>query len=105
MRTCPKCGTVLKSGGRFCPKCGSSIENEIEKINQPKRSDKSRIVTGLLNIGLPGIGRFYAGYNDIGKKQLLTSLIFVGFVWSIVDGINIIMTKDFPDGEGNPMYD
>lgn len=69
------------------------------------KSDKSRVTAGLLNL-IPGIGRFYMGYAAHGALQLLTTLLCgVGFVWSVVDGIYILMGGVKYDGYGRILQD
>lgn len=64
------------------------------------KSDKSRVTAGLLNL-LPGIGRFYMGYAAHGALQLMTALFCgIGFIWSIVDGIYILLGGVKYDGYG-----
>jgi TM2 domain-containing membrane protein YozV len=68
-------------------------------------SDKNKIAAGLLQILLPfGIGRFYTGDTGIAVAQLLTSLIFVGVIWSFVDGI-ILLVSGGTDGQGRQLRD
>jgi len=69
------------------------------------KSDKSRVVGGLLNI-LPGFGRFYLGYAAHGVLQLFTvALCGIGFVWSIIDGIYILLGGVKYDGYGRLIED
>ncbi|MGB3438220.1 MAG: DUF1707 domain-containing protein [Actinophytocola sp.] len=56
-------------------------------------SYRLRVVAGVLQIVLPfGVGRFYTGHTGIAVAQLLTSLIGIGVIWSIIDGIIILAT-------------
>ena len=74
------------------------------EVSVPK-SDKSRVTAGLLNL-MPGVGRFYMGYAAHGALQLLTALFCgVGFVWSIIDGIYILMGGVKYDGYGRILQD
>ncbi|MBS1724360.1 MAG: DUF4339 domain-containing protein [Armatimonadetes bacterium] len=69
------------------------------------KSDKSRTVAGLLNL-MPGIGRFYLGYAAHGVLQLFTAFFCgIGFVWSIIDGIYILMGGVKYDGYGRTIED
>ncbi|WP_446458139.1 TM2 domain-containing protein, partial [Streptomyces rochei] len=63
-------------------------------------SDKSKIVAGLLQIFLGGlgIGRFYVGSVGVGVAQLLTCG-GLGF-WALIDGILFLTSKDRTDKEG-----
>jgi hypothetical protein len=68
-------------------------------------SDKNKVAAGLLQILLPfGIGRFYTGDTGIAVAQLLTSLLFVGVIWSFVDGI-ILLVSGGTDGQGRRLRD
>jgi TM2 domain-containing membrane protein YozV len=68
-------------------------------------SDKSRIGAGVLQLLLPfGIGRFYTGHTNIALAQLLTSFMFIGVVWSWIDGITLL-TKGGVDAEGRELRD
>jgi hypothetical protein len=59
----------------------------------PYDSERYRVAAGLMQIMLPfGIGRFYTGHTGMGMAQLLTSIIGVGVIWSIIDGIIILAT-------------
>ena len=69
------------------------------------KSDKSRVIGGLLNI-LPGFGRFYLGYAAHGVLQLFTvALCGIGLIWSIVDGIYILLGGVKYDGYGRLIED
>lgn len=66
-------------------------------------SDRQRAVAGLLQIVLPfGIGRFYSGQIGLAVAQLITSLFFIGLIWSFVDGI-VILTGRPIDQYGRPL--
>ena len=81
-------------------------------------SDKSAIVAGILQLLIPGTGRFYLGYTSIATAQLLMfisglltitmffgiGLLFgIGFwIWSIGDGI-AILTDSVPDPYGRKL--
>jgi uncharacterized protein DUF1707/TM2 domain-containing protein len=55
-------------------------------------SDKSKIAAGLLQIMLPfGIGRFYTGHTHIAVAQLVLVFVGVGVIWSIIDGILLLI--------------
>jgi hypothetical protein len=69
-----------------------------------EESDKSKMVAGLLQIfiGGLGIGRFYLGYTGIGVAQLLTC---GGCgIWSLIDAV-MILTGKVPDVDGRPLKD
>ncbi len=120
---CNNCGAVLVSNQSTCKYCGSTNPNYEkplkEKIlsefsslhsqssDQQKKtngtSSKSKIVAGLLQIFIPiGIGRFYIQSNTIGVLQLITSFLWgIGSIWSIIDGIIILIDSNARDGKGN----
>lgn len=65
------------------------------------RSDRSRVVAGVLQLLLPGIGRMYLGYWAMGVLQLLASFCFgIGWVISVVDGVLILSGAVRMDGYG-----
>ncbi|MBL8060883.1 MAG: DUF4339 domain-containing protein [Chthonomonas sp.] len=67
-------------------------------------SDRSKVVGGILNIVLPGVGRMYLGYVGTGIAQLFTTLCFgIGAVWSMIDGILILCGTVRADGMGRPL--
>ncbi|MFF9897690.1 TM2 domain-containing protein [Streptomyces longispororuber] len=63
-------------------------------------SDKSKIVAGTLSIllGPLGIGRFYTGHTRMAVAQLVT-LGGLG-VWSLFDGLLMLMSNGKTDAEG-----
>ena len=84
-------------------------------------SDKSKTTAGILQLvlsilGLPGIGRLYAGNTAIGLIQLIGMLVsyflvilLIGFllvpafwIWGVIDGI-VMLTGNPVDGEGRPL--
>jgi len=84
-------------------------------------SDKSKSTAGILQLvlsilGLPGIGRLYAGNTAIGLIQLIGMIVsyfliilLIGFllvpafwVWGVIDGI-VMLTGNPVDGEGRPL--
>lgn len=69
----------------------------------PYESERYRLAAGLMQIMLPfGIGRFYTGHTNMAVAQLLTSLIGVGVIWSIIDGI-IILAGGGTDVDGKQL--
>ena len=67
------------------------------------RSDKSRVLGGILQILLPGVGRMYLGYAAYGVLQLIFSLCGVGVIWSFIDGIIILAGGVRLDGYGRQL--
>jgi TM2 domain-containing membrane protein YozV len=64
------------------------------------KSDKSRLVGGILQLVIPGVGRMYLGYGATGVLQLVFSLCGVGLIWSYIDGIYILAGGIKHDGYG-----
>ncbi|MBB1243022.1 TM2 domain-containing protein [Streptomyces durbertensis] len=63
-------------------------------------SEKSKIVAGVLQLVLGGlgVGRFYTGHIGMGVAQLLTC---GGLgVWALIDGILFLVKDDRTDSEG-----
>lgn len=71
-------------------------------------SDKSKVVAGILQLvpllaGIGGIGRIYMGHVGIGIAQLLLCFVCVGWIWSLIDGILILVNDDIMDPNGLPL--
>ncbi len=66
------------------------------------RSDRSRVMAGVLQLFIPGVGRMYLGYYAIGTLQLIFALCSFGLfhLWSIIDGIVILSGGVKFDGFG-----
>ena len=63
-------------------------------------SEKSKVLAGVLNIVIPfGIGRFYTGHVGLGIAQALVALFTCG-LWSIIDGIIMLVKDDPRDARG-----
>lgn len=69
------------------------------------RSDKSRVLAGILNFIPPGgIGRLYLGYSAYGVLQLVLGLFTcVLYIWSVIDGILILVGGVKYDGYGRTL--
>jgi hypothetical protein len=67
-------------------------------------SDRSRVLGGLLQI-FPGVGRMYLGYAGYGAMQLVLACFFIGWIWSIVDGLIILSGSVRYDGYGRRLKD
>ncbi|MGH3973194.1 MAG: DUF1707 domain-containing protein [Pseudonocardiaceae bacterium] len=68
-------------------------------VNRPL-SHKSKLAAGLLQILLPfGIGRFYTGHIGMAIAQLLLSVVWIGIIWSIIDGV-LILAQGGTDRQG-----
>lgn len=70
-------------------------------------SSKSKVVAGVLQLCLGGLGagRFYKGDVGIGIAQLLVSVLTVGVgvIWPVVDGIVMLAGRP-TDREGRPLH-
>jgi hypothetical protein len=71
------------------------------------RSDKSRTLSGILQLLVPGVGRIYMGYSALGVIQLVAALMTCGalHVWSIIDGVLILSGQVRLDGYGRALED
>lgn len=67
------------------------------------RSDRQRWLAGLLQLLIPGVGRFYLGYPAHGILQLGLTPCIVGYLWSVIDGIVILAGGVRLDGMGRYM--
>ncbi|MFT4295679.1 MAG: TM2 domain-containing protein [Micropruina sp.] len=69
-------------------------------------SDKSKLVAGLLQIFLGGlgIGRFYLGNAGIAILQIIVTFITFGFgaLWPLIDGI-VLLAGHPRDRAGRPL--
>lgn len=69
------------------------------------RSDRNRILAGILQFIIPGIGRLYLGYAAIGVMQLLLTCFLIGAIWSVIDGIVMLAGGVKLDGYGRVLSD
>lgn len=71
------------------------------------RSDKSRTLSGVLQLLVPGVGRMYMGYSALGVIQLIAAIMTCGtlHVWSIIDGVLILSGQVRLDGYGRALED
>jgi TM2 domain-containing membrane protein YozV len=69
-------------------------------------SDKTKLVAGLLNIFIAGVGRMYMGHVGIGVAQLIVAIVTCGLgaLWSLIDGILILINGGY-DGQGRRLRD
>jgi TM2 domain-containing membrane protein YozV len=66
-------------------------------------SDRNRVIAGLLQLLIPGGGRFYLGYMAHGFLQLITMPCVVGVLWAWIDGIIMLCGGVKLDGYGRRM--
>ena len=105
---CAVCGEVLQPGTYFCSRCGSPTVPP-----QPVKSAKSKLVAGLLAIliGTFGVHNFYLGFNGKAIAQLLITVLTCGLgapisaIWSMIEGILILMGTNDTDADGNKLSD
>lgn len=71
------------------------------------RSDRNRWIAGLLQLVLPGTGRMYLGYVAQGVVQLFLFPFGcgIGWLWSVIDGIYILLGGVKLDGYGRKIDD
>lgn len=71
-------------------------------------SDKSKVVAGVLQllVGGLGVGRFYKGDVGIGIAQVVVTLVTfgIGALWPFIDGI-LMLTGRPLDRQGRPLRD
>lgn len=111
---CMCCGAQLIHGAAICTRCGTPT-NAYSTPNYTNQ--KSKIVAGLLAIliGSLGIHNFYLGNTGKGTAQLLLTLLgtfftcgisaIVVYIWSIVEGIQILTGSINTDANGVPLSD
>jgi hypothetical protein len=124
---CSQCGVQVQPGVRFCNVCGASVQTamaasrpsppvaqggpvgmvEVDPRTGLVYSHRSKVVAGLLQIFLGGlgIGRFYTGHVGLAIAQILVTLFTCGLgsLWPLVDGIILLASQDARDAEGRPM--
>lgn len=93
----------------------STNQNATQQVNNVTGdySTKSKIAAGLFGIffGAFGVHNFYLGYTGKAVAQLLITLLSCGFlapvssVWGLIEGIMILATKDYKDGQGKFLKD
>lgn len=79
---------------------------KLKRVMKVKIGSRDRLVAGILQLFLPGSGKFYLGYRGIGILQFLSSFILIGIIWSWIDGHHILLNPDIgKDGKGNLLTD
>lgn len=68
-----------------------------------QRSDKNRVLAGILNIVLPGLGRMYLGYSMIGVIQFVLIFTGIGILWAFIDGLLMLTGNVKEDGYGREL--
>jgi len=92
-RRCPFCHEPIALRAVHCKHCG-------ENVNPKAAPGPSKAACILLAFFLPfGIHRFVMGYAGTGLLQMFLALIYVGILWSWVDGI-LIATDSLRTADG-----
>jgi hypothetical protein len=70
-------------------------------------SPHSKVLAGVLNLLIPGVGRMILGYTAIGVLQLVLAICSFGLLhlWSFIDGILILAGTVKHDGYGRLLRD
>lgn len=76
-------------------------------IVEAPRSDRKRWIAGLLQLLIPGTGRMYLGYAAQGAVQLILFPFGcgIGWLWSVIDGVYILVGGLKLDGYGRKLDD
>ena len=106
--TCSNCGAPIEKGAKFCVNCGTTIAQPVQGY-VAGRSQRSRLVAGLLGILLGGLGvhNFYLGFNTRAVIQILVTICTcgIGAIWGLVEGILILAKNINVDADGMPLSD
>lgn len=78
------------------------VSNNYGALSSLPVSNKSRVLAGVLQLLLPGVGRMYLGYVAQGIIQLFMSFFCfgIGWLWSVIDGILLLVGNVKLDGYG-----
>ena len=117
---CLKCGVAKGKGENFCSHCGSSVnpnqavclqcgfaiqqQRQTSSSNttdewmnpRPELKGQSKLVMALICFFIGGFGvhNFMMGENKKGIGKILLSLLCgIGWIWALVDFINILTDK------------
>lgn len=111
---CPKCGAKIDdANANYCPKCGARLKegpsvgvfdattsgessartHGAQSVNRANDLGRLYVIGGLLNILFPGLGRLYLGDIGIGVAELLLAFIGIGYIWSLVDGVILLISN------------
>lgn len=91
----------------------SNTYNNFEQASNVEYSSKSKVTAGLFGIflGVFGVHNFYLGYTGKAVAQLLISILSCGIlavvseIWGLIEGIMILSSKDYKDGQGKILKD
>lgn len=92
--------------GQVAPYQSYGAPYGIDPLTGIPYSDKSKLVAGLLQIFLGGlgIGRFYLGNVGIAIAQIAVTFLTLGFggLWPLIDGI-VLLAGNPRDAQGRPL--
>jgi len=97
MKYCSGCGKPIHKTARSCPNCGAAFRGA-------SRSEKNKMVAGLLAIFLGGIGihKFYLGQGGWGVLYLIFFWTFIPAIVAFFEGIFLlVMAEDRFDEKFN----
>jgi hypothetical protein len=93
--------------GQGMPYANPAAPYGVHPVTGAPYSDKSKLVAGLLQIFLGGlgIGRFYIGDTKIAVWQIVVTVLTcgIGSIWGLIDGIIILATDNVSDAQGRPL--
>ena len=95
------------TSGSYTPSPTAWNQPNYPRLESLARSDRSRVVGGILNLIFPGVGRMYLGYAAIGVLQFVVTIMTcgVGALWPFIDGIIVLSGGVKLDGYGRVMND
>lgn len=120
---CPNCGNGTDEKATFCVKCGVSLNstnnnqnngfnsfvqggqqnNSQANVQGPPKQKSTAAVLAFLLGGL-GIHNFYLGFTNKAILQIvLTFCLGIGYIWAIVDGVQILTGTIDKDANGVPL--
>jgi len=97
--------TSFGSSSTFAPPVAYSYPTPYGGNFLALRSDRNRVLAGILQFLIPGVGRLYLGYAAIGVMQLLSACMLIGYIWSVIDGIVMLAGGVKLDGYGRVLSD
>lgn len=94
MMQCLKCGSNIEDQSNFCPYCGCNLTTNMQESSYFVIKHKSREVSLLLALFLPGFSYFYLGLFKRGILYFL-SFVIILFILPIKAGFygNIVMVN------------